>query len=413
MDVLFGANPNILVQSSWVAVGPVDRGGIGLIPIIEAVAYTLFLYFITSQALQAAMSGRGEQLRALMIKAVLAAALFANVPWIQSQMLKSWVGLYDWSTTAAMSMIPAKSQAVTDALGEASEGAWSLFAINAVNSILTSDGPSQGAQGVMEATGGAAVGSILRTQGINSPLLKFGLKSATRTLRMLILPVVAMFMVLIYGSGLIVIIGALFFPLAVALIASGTGFKVVTSALSKVFGAYGTLIVIPMIFLAISELAIFQPIIAFTEGLQETVKAWTTMIETAQASGDPVVWYNPATWRIPGVDINIADTVNTIFTTLDNLFDTVFTGLILALGGIIAAFVLMMQVEGYVGGIIGGIAGGAAQATGSSNATRAVTGISKTSQETYKDGKEYVNEMSPPLKTRKGGGSEPPPNNRS
>src|SRR5690606_11861194 len=178
------------------------------------------------------------------------------------------------------------------------EGTWSLFAINAVNSILTSDGPSQGAQGVMEATGGAAVRSVLRTQGINSPLLKFGLKSATRTLRMLILPVLAMFMVLIYGSGLIVIIGALFFPLAVALIASGTGFKVVTSALSKVFGAYGTLIVIPMIFLAISDLAMFQPIIAFTEGLQETVNAWTTMIETAQASGDPVIWYNPATWRI-------------------------------------------------------------------------------------------------------------------
>lgn len=369
MDTLLpGATPADLFQASWVALN--NPNGVNIVGALQSVAYVLFLFFITSQALQAATSGRGEQLRQLMLRALVAGALFMAAPWIQHSMVRGWVQVYAWSTTTAKALVKENGEAVRRGLQNIEEDAWSVGVIAAINRAMEQPPLSEAGQGGVEfgliaSSGAAAIGDAVARHSFNNPLARFGLASAARVLRVLILPVVAMFIVLIYGSGLIVLIGALFFPIATALVASGTGYRAVAQAISKVTAAYALLVAIPLIFMTVMNIAIYQPLIRVADGLQDSVKLWEALASKEDPGGKSAL--NLALQAILGLAGIPADFVlqnwEAIWTTVDKLFDTLVSGLLMALGGVIAAFFLMMQLESYLAGFLGGIATQAAGAT--------------------------------------------------
>lgn len=396
MEAFFeGLNPGALFMSSWVALNST-----GVLAAFEAIAYTLLLFFITSQALQAATSGRGEQLRQLMFRSLLAAGLLANVGWLQVQLVESWRGVYEWSTHTATDMIGAKGSAVKEQLEGVTESAWSMNVIGTINDVMTHTDIDQAGQGLMSGSTALGSGAITVTQlaqsnwGMNSPFLKFGLKAAARTLRLLVIPVVAMFIVLIYGSGLIVMLGGLFLPIAISLLASGAGFQAVAQAISKIIAAFATLVAIPILFMAVMDLAVYQPLIAFVDGIQHTVETWQSSRPGAEVPDPEAVASEPerrgivetvGSWFTNGIDLglpskdDLLQQWNGFWTAVDNVFDAVFAGLLMAVGGVIAAFVLLMQLESYINGFLSGIATRAASAMG------AQTGISKVAGATAND----------------------------
>lgn len=315
--------------------------------LVSVFVYALLGLFITTQALSAATSGRGEQLRELGMRTILAVGILAAVTPMQNAIYNTWLGAYKWSvdhaTSATQNLREEAAQKIDDVWGTNNVGEAMLGAIDVIGS------------------GGATGSDVRAAAGIGGTALLAGeiglgpaLDTAILIIRVLIIPIVAMFIVLIYGSAIIVMLAATALPFAAVMALRRSGLQYFNKVALAVVMAYASVVMLPVLYGVLTAIAVYAPMVHFLNALKGAMDSFVAAWHNANHThGFNFLGLQGLAKKALAVANGLAQLLNILIGSL------VFLG-----AGVIAGTVIVLKLENFIQHFIGGMTTGGADAKG-------------------------------------------------
>lgn len=310
-------------------------GRLGLRAGTENLAWALAFLFFMLGITRATYFGSVTELAAVFGRLFLVLALLTGTSGVQTFMQDTWRNAYGWSSSvwaedldgklleasAKASLLVAPFTAITGVVGIGLKHAAATTAKAGFKKVA--------AQGAMSTTGRAA-GYLNGIMFLLAPMLGF-------------------YSILIYASGLLVLLAHLFFPLCAAALLLPGG----VSWLSKLAGAFVaavfTVILLPLIFSIAIDLGLVLPLERMAETWQKTVELWNGGVAALRPpSGWETLnpakmwdWFNGLgeSWKLIG--------------SVANFVMGWLLSVLAVIVGMLAGAYLLLNAERYVGMFIG------------------------------------------------------------
>lgn len=336
-----------------------DLGLLGTDGMLFPIAATLITLFFVWGAINAARSGRSQEVVNTFIQALIAGTLLTATPPVQNMLEDAWFNAYNWTMSTAEQVqrgqIVSFRQRLDDnhMINETWAGVGAAVADFLVGGTGVNASNVTSAAAMQTATAGAVLTVSSATRPIGAALLRNLLGHATRFFRFLFIPIAALYLVLIFTSGIIVALGVTILPIAVALVMTRAGMGLISNTITRLISAYAALIVIPLVFAVVFGLAIAMPIENFFSGISGIVQQIQEIGEQNKLQGPEHIKRLQYDWT------PLAESIVVLLDLIESIFNTLIGGVVIAFGGLVASVVIVAQLDRLVAGVMQGIAIGA------------------------------------------------------
>lgn len=329
--------PELLIPDAvdWLSRTYAFVAQLGLKAGLEGVAWALAFLFFMMGIIRATAYGSVSELQAVFGRLFLVLALLTSTAGVRTFMQDTWRNAYGWSGSVWSGDLDGR-------LAEASAKASLLVApFTGITGVLGS--------GLKHAAATTAKSGFKKAAAAGGASVTAKAAGYLNAVMFLLAPMLAFYSVLVYASGVVVLLCHLFLPLSAAALMLPGG----SSWLSRLVGAYVasvfTVILLPIVFSIAVDLGLVMPLERMADTWQETVDLFTS---GWNALTPPRGWetLNPArmwdwfnglgeSWKLVG------SVANFIFGWLLSLLAVVV--------GMLAGAYLLLNAERYVGLFIG------------------------------------------------------------
>ena len=325
----------------------------GLMDMLDGLGYALVALFFTYGLLRAATSGNWHEYRSLFFKLILVAGIIFSAPLLRQATYETWVSSLEFSTNLVSTNLASMDDDI-----QVLE-----------NTLMMTFGLAGGL-----AVGGARTGSVAVGRQVGNRSLMTGLNIVSA----MMLPIIGMYSVAMYGTGLVVLLSILFIVLAASFLLISN-----SSWMMRWLSAYASAIVVtlflPVIFNIAVDLAIAQPVSILQQNMQSAVDNLTVVSDAAfgYPSGGEV--FSKREWQawLESVMGSFGSALRALWFGVMGWILSMLTMLV----GLIVAGFLMAQLPSYVASFMGGSGSGSIAGVGASIAalsSRAIKGGSQT-----------------------------------
>jgi len=325
----------------------------GLMDTLDGLGYALVALFFTYGLLRAATSGNWHEYRSLFFKLILVAGIIFSAPLLRQATYETWVSSLQFSANLVSTNLASMDDDI-----QVLE-----------NTLMMTFGLAGGL-----AVGGARAGSVAVGRQVGNRSLMTGLNIVSA----MMLPIIGMYSVAMYGTGLIVLLSILFIVLAASFLLVSNG-----SWMMRWLSAYASAIVVtlflPVIFNIAVDLAIAQPVSILQQNMQSAVDNLTVVSDAA--FGYPIGGevFSKREWQawLESVMGSFGSALRALWFGVMGWILSMLTMLV----GLIVAGFLMAQLPSYVASFMGGSGSGSIAGVGATIAalsSRAIRGGSQT-----------------------------------
>lgn len=310
---------------------------------VQRLSYALVIVFLTWSIIQAAVVGSSKNLKEIFLRLIIVGAVFSMLSPIQNALYSTWRESLNWSS--------ATNQKVLNEVADKSNQVSILLApVGGMISALQLAGTRLGVNAVVKATAKNASNKIAMLM---------------RTTTILLMPIIAMYSVVIYSTGLIVLLSMLFLPLAAAFLMISNGswlWKWLSAYLAAIF----IVLFVPIVFGIAADLAIVEPLNNLADFLDKSEKHFITAMNGFTPPTGAEAW-NPNEWRKWSEGLG-----DSLWKLIQGIWSAVIgwiIALIMMFFGIFAGVYLMLKMPSYIGSYLGSsptgsFVGGAASLAG-------------------------------------------------
>ena len=299
----------------------------GLNTHVQRLAYALVFAFLAYSVIQAALLGSITGLKQVFLRLVIVGAIFATLDQSQQALYSTWRNSVTWSETLS-------SKALADAALQSENVSLLLAPVGGMLAAARMAGTRLGKNVAVKATK-PSVGSKLG-QFFNASFL-------------LLMPILAIYSMIVYSTGLIVLLSMLFLPLAAAFLMVSNG-SWLWRWLSAYLGAIFIALFVPIIFGIATNLAVTQPLESLGEFLATSQDHFITAMEEFQTPEGASAW-NINKWRewANGLD----DAALSILRGITTAILGWIIALVMMAFGLFAGAYLMLKMPSYIGSYLG------------------------------------------------------------
>ncbi len=304
----------------------------GLPTHVQNLSYALVFAFLAYSLIQAAVIGSTKGLKQIFLRLIIVGAVFATLDQSREVLYTTWKSSLSWSEGIS-------GDVLSEVAGEAGNVSLLLAPIGGMLAAGRMAGARLGKNTLVNAT----------AKNVNSKLSLF-----LSTTTLLLIPVLAVYSIVIYSTGLIVLLSMLFLPLAAAFLVISNGswlWKWLSAYLAAIF----IVLFVPIIFSIAADLAITQPLKSLGEFLETSQDHFISAMDGFQTPEGASAW-NVNKWRewANGLDESALAVLRGIMSAV--------VGWIIALAmmifGIFAGVYLMLKIPSYIGSYMGSSASG-------------------------------------------------------
>jgi len=325
----------------------------GLMDMLDGLGYALVALFFTYGLLRAATSGNWHEYRSLFFKLILVAGIIFSAPLLRQATYETWVSSLQFSTNL-----------VSNNLASLDDDIQVLE-----NTLMMTFGLAGGL-----AVGGARAGSVAVGRQVGQRSLMTGLNIISA----MMLPIIGMYSVAMYGTGLVVLLSILFIVLSASFLLISNG-----SWMMRWLSAYASAIVVtlflPVIFNIAVDLAIAQPVDILQQNMQSAVDNLTVVSDAAFGYPQGGEVFSKREWQA-WLETVMGSFGSALRALWFGVIGWILSMLTMLVGLIVAGF-LMAQLPSYVASFMGGSGSGSIAGVGATIAalsSRAIRGGSQT-----------------------------------
>jgi hypothetical protein len=338
-------DPNELIQPrDWVEALMRGIGNTPIPDVIIAFAYGIIFIAMAIKLLEI-FQGNTSNLLMFAVKTCAAFTLILSHGQIGNGVIQMWYSSYDAIGTSATSGISGSLDQLGQNLGQD------------FTAVANADLSANSAAGMLErtnivngATFGATAGTALATGALTAT--RFALKPLMSRLKMVILPVIVVYLMFIFMTGFVVVIGTLFIPLVAASIVTPVGTSTISGYFSTQLSSIITLLCLPLLFTFFVDRVIVAPLTQLgdifsggAQSIEAQVEALDELPITAlDDQADPGYYQQTLNWikeKVGGFTTSLADTTLRI---VDGITGAAITMII----GIIATIFLTYQLNNVI-----------------------------------------------------------------
>lgn len=330
-------------SAEWICAIARVADSINLFAWIDGIAWAVLLVFFVGRTLSLSLDpNAGAKLRVFLTAAMFGFALMLSLTPIRSAMLDLWQYSYTFSHDTG-------ANAVWEALADMSR---QIDPDAAATAIAASEVVPQMGSIVGGVAGGTAVG-LSKGKSLQSAMnvLKATSQGAGKALRgiplmriidAVLLPIMALYSMIIFGSALAVIIGAWVLPIGAIMILAGSGGAFLGHWTKVMLGAVLTMVVFPLMWGVTAQVAIVTPLTGFLHDITEVVDEYEQTVQAIAEGGGIGITRAFERWIAAG------GAGLKFFGNIMGMLVQFVLGLITAIGLI---FLLQTLVQKFVGGI--------------------------------------------------------------
>ena len=310
----------------------------GLMDMLDGLGYALVTLFFTYGLLRAATSGNWHEYRSLFFKLILVAGIIFSAPLLRQATYETWVSSLQFSTN-----LVGQNLASMDDDIQVLE-----------NTLMMTFGLAGGL-----AVGGARAGSVAVGRQVGQRSLMTGLNIVSA----MMLPIIGMYSVAMYGTGLVVLLSILFIVLSASFLLISNG-----SWMMRWLSAYASSIVVtlflPVIFNIAVDLAIAQPVDILQQNMQSAVDNLTVVSDAAFGYPQGGEVFSKREWQawLESVMGSFGSALRALWFGVMGWILSMLTMLV----GLIVAGFLMAQLPSYVASFMGSSGSGSIAGVGAS-----------------------------------------------
>ena len=310
----------------------------GLIDMLDSLGYALVALFFTYGLLRAATSGNWHEYRTLFFKLILVAGIIFSAPLLRQATYETWVSSLEFSTNLVSTNLSTMDDDIQIL----------------ENTLMMTFGLAGGL-----AVGGARAGSIAVGRQVGGRSLMTGLNIVSG----MMLPVIGMYSVAMYGTGLVVLLSILFIVLAASFLLISNG-SWMTRWLSSYASAIVVTLFLPIIFNIAVDLAIAQPVAILQQNMQSAVDNITVVSDAAFGYPQGGELFSKREWQawLESVMGSFGSALRALWFGVMGWILSMLTMLV----GLIVAGFLMAQLPSYVASFMGGSGSGYIAGVGAS-----------------------------------------------
>jgi len=325
----------------------------GLMDMLDGLGYALVALFFTYGLLRAATSGNWHEYRSLFFKLILVAGIIFSAPLLRQATYETWVSSLQFSTNLVSTNLASMDDDI-----QVLE-----------NTLMMTFGLAGGL-----AVGGARAGSVAVGRQVGQRSLMTGLNIVSA----MMLPIIGMYSVAMYGTGLVVLLSILFIVLSASFLLISNG-----SWMMRWLSAYASAIVVtlflPVIFNIAVDLAIAQPVDILQQNMQSAVDNLTVVSDAAFGYPQGGEVFSKREWQA-WLETVMGSFGSALRALWFGVIGWILSMLTMLVGLIVAGF-LMAQLPSYVASFMGGSGSGSIAGVGATIAalsSRAIRGGSQT-----------------------------------
>ena len=316
---------------------------------LDGLGYALVALFFTYGLLRAATSGNWHEYRSLFFKLILVAGIIFSAPLLRQATYETWISSLEFSTN-----LVGQNLASMDDDIQVLE-----------NTLMMTFGLAGGL-----AVGGARAGSVAVGRQVGGRSLMTGLNIVSA----MMLPIIGMYSVAMYSTGLVVLLSILFIVLAASFLLVSNG-----SWMMRWLSAYASAIVVtlflPVIFNIAVDLAIAQPVDILQQNMQSAVDNLTVVSDAAFGYPQGGEVFSKREWQawLESVMGSFGSALRALWFGVMGWILSMLTMLV----GLIVAGFLIAQLPSYMASFMGGSGSGSIAGVGASIAalgSRAIRG---------------------------------------
>ncbi len=330
----------------------------GIVPSVETLAYSLAAMLFAYGMIRAIWYGRGSELAVLAGRTLLVVALMAMLPTLRSVVFNSWTSVYTWSS----GIWGTSGGGTFDRLLSASEDTK-----NILPSFLASSYAVQSAStGQYDAT---TEGLAAEEPSDAATTLSKVVTWVAGVIFTVMLPVLfGVYTVVIFVSGMTVLIGLVLLPLAAVflLMPGGSAVSWLGAWLRMNLGALFVVVFLPVAVSIVVELGIAQPLEHTNEAMQQSVDSFNGAVTSLDGAFQDLRDAVGQTGPLPGdAQATLERARQAFYTAGEQALRGVFGvllgwlfGILTILVGFMMGLFLLLRMERYVMGFMGGLASG-------------------------------------------------------
>lgn len=327
---------------------------------IDSITWAVLLTFFVGRTLSISLDpNAGKKLRLFLTSAGFAFGLMLLMTPIRSGMFDVWQYSYAFSQTHGANAALVALKDIANQIS-AHEAATAIAGGEAVKEMVLSEemAATLGVAGAASGAFGKGAKQALQSGANSIKNAAKGLgKVATaiplvRIIDLVLLPVVSFYSMIIFGSALAVIVGALVLPIGGVMILVGNGAAFLSTWTKVMLGAVLTMVIFPIMWGVTTQLAVTTPLTNFLHEVTTLVDRHEETLTKIQSEGGG--WLN-----VKGAIYSAyASTMASI-----TLFGNVIGMLMQVVIGLITAFGLIFLLQQLIQRFIGGIAANASNFT--------------------------------------------------
>ena len=330
----------------------------GIMPSVETLAYSLAAMLFAYGMVRAIWYGRGSELAVLAGRTLLVVALMAMLPTLRSVVFTSWTSVYTWSS----GIWGTNGGGTFDRLLSASADTKEILP-----SFLASAYAVQSAStGQYDAT---TEGLAAEEPSDAATTLSKVVTWVAGLIFTVMLPVLfGVYTVVIFVSGMTVLIGIVLLPLAAVflLMPGGSAVSYIGAWLRMNMGALFVVVFLPVAVSIVVELGIAQPLEHTNEAMQQSVDSFNAAVTSLDGAFKDLRDAVGQTGPLPGDAQATLERARQAFYSagelaLRGVFGVLLGwlfGILTILVGFLMGLFLLLRMERYVMGFMGGLASG-------------------------------------------------------